>query len=411
MKIRIQIVCKLLVLAFSLTACAQNASLKNGYAKSKNYYEEIPFEFDKNKIIIPVEIEGKTYRFLLDTGAPNIISAEVLQAVKPKIIATIPTNDANRKKQNLDVVSLKSLKLGAVEFENATALVYDLNRSDIFKCFGIDGFIGSNLLRQSILQIDAKNRVLKLTDRPRRLQLDKKLSEKIKLVGNQSSPYVWIKLKGKESGKELVLIDTGMGSLYDVSRENFDIFKSKTIFNAIGQSDGASSISLFGEVPVNNQIRVHLPTLVINDFEIKNYITHTTKDDNSKIGAELLNYGVMTIDFKNKRFYFNPYSETLDVSKPMLGFTRTFKNSKIVIGYVWDEDLKTKLKYGDEVLAINDEVLTESKICEYVTKSSTSESLNQIKLKIKNKEGNIVDVLITKKELDKILNDFNIRLN
>ena len=411
MKRRIQMVCKLLIIAFSLTACAQNASLRQGYAKSKNYYEEISFEFEKNKIIIPVEIEGKTYRFLLDTGAPNIISSEVLQAIKPEVVATIPTNDANRKKQNLDVVSLKSLKLGAVEFENTAALVYDLNGSDIFKCFGIDGFIGSNLLRQSIIQIDAKNKILKLTDKPKRLNLDKRASDKMKLVGNQSSPYVWIKLKGKDSGRELVLIDTGMGGLYDVSRDNYDVFESKAIFNKIGQSDGASSISLFGEVPVNNQIRVHLPSLVINNFEIENYITHTTKDDNSKIGAELLNYGIMTIDFKNKRFYFDGYSKTLDVSKPVLGFTRTFKSNTIVIGYVWDKELKTKLQYGDEVLAVNGEELTEEKVCEYVTKSPKEESLSDIELKIKNKEGRIIDIIITKKELAAIFRDFNIQLN
>ncbi|WP_298757520.1 aspartyl protease family protein [uncultured Psychroserpens sp.] len=411
MKFINQIIFKLIIIAFTLSACAQSSNLRQGKVNAKNYYEEIPFEFEKNKIIVPVEIEGKVYRFLLDTGAPNIISSEVLQTVKPKVLTTIPTTDANRKRQQLDVVSLKSLKLGGIEFENASALVYDLNGSDIFKCFGVDGFIGSNLLKQSIIQFDASNKVLILTDKPKKLGLNKKESSKIKLVGNQSSPYVWIELYGKEKGRELVLIDTGMGDLYDLSRENYDIFKSKAIFNAIGQSDGASSVSLFGEVPVNNQLRVHLPKLVINDFEIENCITHTTKDNNSKIGAELLNYGVMTIDYRNKRFYFKPKTETLDVSKPMSGYTSTFKNNTIVIGYVWDKALQKRLNYGDQILAVNGEEITESKICDYITKASNTEELKQLTLKIKNKEGELLDVDITKKDLSTILSDFNIKLN
>lgn len=407
----IQVVLKIVIITCSLAVFAQNSSLKKGSVNGKNYYEEIEFEFEKNKIIIPVEIEGKAYKFLLDTGAPNIISYEVFEAIQPEIITTIPTNDANQKKQNLDVVSVKSLKLGNTEFINSTALVYDLNGSDIFKCFGIDGFIGSNLLRNSILQIDVEQKLIKLTDKSKRLKLDRKTSKKIKLVGNQSSPYVWIELKGKETGREMVLIDTGMGELYDISRDHYNVFKAKMIFNEIGQSDGASSVSLFGEVPINNQLRVHLPKLVINDFEINDWITHTTKDDNSKIGADLLNFGIMTIDFKNKRFYFKPKTKVHNSNKLHLGYTQTIKDNNIVIGYVWDEELKKKIQYGDEILALNREEVTVNKLCEYITKTSKTDKLKQIELKVKSKNGDIVDVLITKKELSTLLDDFNIQID
>ncbi|WP_299335157.1 retropepsin-like aspartic protease [uncultured Psychroserpens sp.] len=407
----IQVVLNIVIIACSLAVFAQNSSLKKGSVNGKNYYEEIEFEFEKNKIIIPVEIEDKTYRFLLDTGAPNIISYEVFKAIQPKVITTIPTNDANRKKQNLDVVSVESLKLGKTEFVNSTALVYDLNGSEIFKCFGIDGFIGSNLLRNSILQINAEEQLIKLTDKSKRLELDRKTSIKLKLVGNQSSPYVWIQIKGKEAGREMVLIDTGMGGLYDISRNHYNIFKSKEIFNEIGQSDGASSVSLFGEVPVNNQLRLHVPKLIINNFEINNCVTHTTKDDNSKIGAELLNYGVMTIDFRNKRFYFKPKTKSYDINTPHLGYTQTIKSNKIVIGYVWDEELQKLINYGDEILSVNGEEVTADKLCDYITKTSKTEALKQIELKVKSANGQIVDISASKKELTEILDNFNIKQN
>ncbi|MDG5491940.1 retropepsin-like aspartic protease [Psychroserpens sp. SPM9] len=402
---------KILIITFSLFACSQNTSLKKGKVVSKNYYEEIAFEFEKNKIIIPVEIDGTTYRFLLDTGAPNIVSLEVLNAINPNVISNMPTNDANGKKQNLKVVELKSVKIGAVEFQGYSALVYDLNGSDIFKCFGIDGFIGSNMLKNSIIQIDAEQRLLKLTDKLKHLNVNKKQSDKIKLVGNQSSPYVWINVSGKDNGRERVLIDTGMGGLYDLSRAHYEAFKTKTIFNVIGQSDGASSVSLFGEVPVNNQIRVHLPKLVVNNLVLENCITHTTKDDNSKIGAELLNHGVMTIDYKHKRFYFEPKTANIDLDKPVLGFTSTLKDNRIVIGYVWDKKLQQQLSYGDAILAINGEPLKEKSLCDFIVKASVFEPLNSIVLNIKKANGDVFDINVTKKELAAILTDFNISLN
>lgn len=392
---------------FLTVSYAQSRKFKNGKVNASDYFEELNFEFEKNKIIIPVEIEGKTYRFLVDTGAPNIISKEVFELIKPQNAVTLTASDANDINQKLDIVTVKSIKLGTLEFKNFSALVYDLNGSEIFKCFGIDGFIGSNMLRHSIIQIDAKKKTLIITDRIKRLNLDKKQSKKIKLINNQSSPYVWIKVSGKDEGKELVLIDTGKGGLYDISKNNYNIFKTKDIYNDIGTSDGASSLSLFGEVPINNQTRVHLPKLVINDFEIKDIITHTTKGDKSKVGAQLLNYGIMTIDYKNKRFYFNSDMDSLD-SEGDFGFTQTIKNNTLVIGYVWDKNLKDKISYGDEILAINGVEVNKTSICDYIVKASVLKTLDSTTMKVKNKKGEILNLRIERKPLSLIFNNFNI---
>ena len=148
------------------------------------------------------------------------------------------------------------------------------------------------MLRNSIIEIDSKQRLLILTDSSKRLALNKKESDKIQLVGNQSSPYLWIKLKGKGSVKEQVLIDTGMAGLYNISRGHYDIFEKESVFEVLSQSKGASSIGLFGNAPAQNQYQLLLPSLGINNFELKNVITNTTSDNNSKIGAEILQYGI-----------------------------------------------------------------------------------------------------------------------
>ncbi|WP_415190322.1 retropepsin-like aspartic protease [Psychroserpens sp.] len=385
--------------------------MKKGKVTSKNYIEQVTFEFEKNKIVIPVEIEGKTYRFLLDTGAPNIISSELYEAIQPDHVANIPTEDANGMKQQLDVVTLKHLKIGAVEFEGFNALVFDLNGSSIFKCFGIDGFIGSNLLRHSVVQFNAEDRLLTLTDQPKKLGLNEKEGLKIKLVGSQSSPYIVIELDGTESRRETVLMDTGMGGFYNVSKRNYGIFKSENIFQPIGESTGASSISLFGETPTNTQTRVFLPELKINTTTFQNIITQTTADDGSKVGAELLNHGIMTIDFKRKRFYFKSTLETIDMSEPDIGFELTLKDKFFVVGYVWDTDLQDKLQYGDKILEVNGVVLDDSNFCKYVLKDAIINSENKFDISFEDNEGVIQNILVNKKELDTILADFNFQKN
>ncbi len=373
---------------------AQNIGLNIGETKSINYFEESDFEFIKDKIIVPVEIQGLTYKFILDTGAPNIISQEINELINPKLLKTIPITDASGKKENLNVVSVEKLKFGNITFENTATLVYDLNSNPIFQCFGIDGFIGSNMLRNSIVQIDLEQKKIRLTDDNKKLSLINKNSSKIELIGSQSSPYLWIKIKGKDDGKEQVLIDTGMGGLYNISHRNYNVFEKEKIFNVIGESEGASSVSLFGDVPLNNHLRLHLPLLKINGLKIENCLTNTTNDNNSKIGSQLLKYGVMTIDFKNKRFYLNPLSEKVNIEKPEFNFSKTLKNGKLIVGFVWDNELKKKISYGDEILEINGEKI---EICDLITKESIFEKEKTLKLKIKPKNGEIFELVVNKK--------------
>lgn len=391
---------------FISTSSAQRINFKSGKVISKNYFEELSFKFEKNKIIIPVEIKGKTYRFLLDTGAPNIISKEVYESIQPKNNRTLSTSDANAITQKLEFITLEKVKLGAVEFQGFSALVFDLNGNEIFKCFNIDGFIGSNMLRHSIIQIDTKQQKLKLTDKAKYLGLNKENSQKIKFADSQYGPYIWIDLRGEENVREMVLIDTGMGSLYDISKNNYNIIKTKHIYNSIGNSDGASSLSLFGEVPISNHTRVHLPKLIINGFQINNVITHTSNGDHSKMGAELLNHGVMTLDYKNKRFYFNSYEESLDLEGDF-GFTQTLKDNKLVVGYVWDKDLKAKINYGDEILEVNGKAIVSDDFCDYITKTSRFKTSDSLLLKVKTDENTVINLKVKKKPLSLILDNNN----
>ncbi|MCH4553348.1 retropepsin-like aspartic protease [Aestuariibaculum lutulentum] len=371
---------------------SQNTNLNKGKS-SKQYFESIPIEIVKNKIILPVDIQGKTYRFILDTGAPNVISNELKEILNTSKTKTISITDANGKQNQLELILLDKLKIGTVEFTKTPTLIYDLNADPVFKCFKVDGFIGSNLLRHSILQINMKSKKILITDDSKNLELNKSEALEIQFIDNQSSPYIWINLEGKQKARERILVDTGMSEFYNIALENFKLLNTKEIFKIKGKSTGASGVGLFGTQPINEQYKVLTPILKLNHVIFENVPAQTSNDNNSKIGTKLLQKGITTIDYKNKKFYFESDTNTIKVNRPELGFSFSVKDENVIIGYIWNESLKSKLHYGDQLLEIN---TTPVNLCDIVTSEKISDDLNPIKMKIQPVKGDIFEITVNK---------------
>lgn len=389
-----------LFLLFS--GCAKKTYLNLGETSSKNYVEEIPFEQIKKKIIVSVEIEGETYNFMLDTGAPNVISKEFQEKYQYEKLFSLAVNDANNKSKNADVVLLKSLKIGSLTFENNAAVVLDFEDSkEIWQCLEIDGIIGSNLLRNSILQIDTKRKTLRLSDSEKLLSLDRKKAEKLFLSINQSNPFLWVRLGGENGVREQLLIDTGMSGIYDLSLSNYQQFiamEKSDMFEKLGEGKGSATLGVFGADEVKNLEKFRLSSLQIDQVEFKNLTTITTYDNNSRIGTDVLDYGIMTIDYKNKRFYFDAYAENqIDLRKEDFGFSPTIENDELIIGVVFREELKDKLKYGDRILAIDKNEINDESICEWMRKDFVDDNPDHIVLKIKASDDEIKEVKVEKR--------------
>ena len=136
---------------------AQNAKFKTGVPTSKNYYTEIKYEDIRGKLIIPIKIGNENYKFLFDTGAPNLISKNVWNKIESKSTKELSVSDANQKKQPMVMARIPVLKIGNVTFKNTSTIVFMDEDNLVFDCFKVDGIIGSNLLRKSIVQIKSKD--------------------------------------------------------------------------------------------------------------------------------------------------------------------------------------------------------------------------------------------------------------
>jgi len=380
----------------SVSLSGQGLNFNKGKSTKKNYYTEIVYKEIRGKIIIPVIIDGKTYQFLLDTGAPNLITSNLNDKINSKHLKEIKVNDANNKNRKLNVVSIPLITIGEVSFKNTPTIVNNKNSNFIFDCFKVEGIIGSNMLRNSIIQILPKKKLIKLSNSKEHIFYNEDHAIDISLKGRQSSPYIWIDLVGKDKGKEHVLFDTGMKGFYDLSKKNYNVFKKKHIFLKISEGVGVNSMGLFGPSDKSNIYRLLTPEIIINKGLFKNVIVTTTNSKNSRIGTEILEYGNVILDFKNKKFTFNPFQETVDLNKKLFGIDPIIMDNKIVIGIVWDEELKSKIHFGDEIISVNGEKYEDIDICDVITKESILEARDSIEFELKNTEGLIERITLTK---------------
>jgi len=383
------------LLAFQFSY-GQSINFSDGKAVSRNHYSEIPYTSIKNKIIIPVIINGKTYQFLLDTGAPNLITSELKKQLGQRNAKSISVKDANNNKSKMALTTLPVLTIGNIEFKDQTALVYESESNIIFDCFKVDGIIGSNLFRKSILKIISKEKKIIITNSIKRVNPNKHYKSDLSLVGAQSSPYITIYLKGKKTIKESLLFDTGMDGFYDLSLKHYNIFIEEEALTKHSQGIGSVGIGLFGNAKESSQYRLKIPEINFPGATFNNIVTQTTDDTNSRIGSKLLDYGNVIIDFKHKNFYFEPYEESVDLNEKLLGFSPTIIDNKVCIGIVWDDNLNDIMSYGDEIISVNGVDYSQTDICELLLKKSAFKEEDSFEITIKNNEDQTNTINLTK---------------
>ncbi|MGL2964457.1 retropepsin-like aspartic protease [Flavobacterium sp. RSB2_4_14] len=387
------------ILFITTTIFSQEVNFDIGAINEKKYFEEINFELVYDKIVFPVMINGKEYHFLLDTGAPNIISKKVFDDLKLEKTKTINVNDANNLNQSMQSVQIPKLEIGRLIFENQAALVYDLDNHNLLGCFKIDGFIGSNLLLNSVIKISKSEKKITLTDNIKNINPRVKPS-KIKLIGSQKSPYIEFDFigKNKEKASDMVLIDTGMDGLYEMSNRAFTIFEEHKIFEILGKSEGLNSVGLFGAGKPTLQHLLTVEKAILNNTSIKNLVINTTDDNNSRIGLEFLNYSDLIIDFKNKNAYFEA-NETISLENTIPKYVPTVLDNKFVIGLVWDENLAKEMSFGDEILSIDAKKISDLNFCDILNLKREGQKKLSYSLEIKTKENTIKTLKIEKQQL------------
>lgn len=319
---------------------AQTNLLRQGQIINKDFTDTIPFEFVKNKVIIPVFLHGKTRRFILDTAAPCLISKELQAECQFPVLKKELIADINSRLDSTSYVQISSLKIGKIAFENSVGMLADINASLLF-CFSVEGIIGSNLLKNSILHIDYSRKEIILTNQLAVLGLSANAIN-MSLDERQGSPIIQISPFPK--AKEQVFIDTGDDGFYSMSFRSFDFFMEKTNLSnyVVSKTKGAGTSGLYGLEQDTSKHLLQLDSFKISDLYFSGVNAMTQPNPNSRIGAELLKYGTLTLDYLHQKFYFQGFAKENTVrfqseNSANLGFSLKNEGNTLKVGAVWEE--------------------------------------------------------------------------
>ncbi|MES2428566.1 MAG: retropepsin-like aspartic protease [Bacteroidota bacterium] len=364
--------------------------LNQGGAIIKNYYTEIPYQMINGKILIDVELGGKKHKFIFDTGAPTAIRATLAAQLKATALGKAPVGDLSGKSDSLSLVKVDGLKIGEVTFSGIPCLG---SIPDFMDCFGADGFIGSNLLRNSIVGIQIVKHVLVITDQPEKLMLDKQQAAPMVVDSIQSNPQLAVNINGLVGS---IPFDTGMKNFMNFREEWMKALQNKNIaFEVTDKGFGSSVIGAFGNQANEEKYLLKFPAVQIGNARFEHVYSETTKDGIPVIGTRLLDYGNIILDYINKQYYFYPRTATIDMEEKHWPFNLTFKDGKLLIAMLWNKG-SGLVKLGEQVLTIEGKDYSHVDFCDMATKEYILDGKTTATFVIKGAQGKKRTVLVSK---------------
>jgi predicted aspartyl protease len=338
---------------------------KSGLASS-SFNKEQAFRFDLHIITIPVEINGKTYEFIFDTGAGNtIVSRQVAQELGLETKTSIHTRDSKNNKQMMDVTLIDTISIAGVNFSNISANIVDWPDFSAVECLGKDGLIGNNLIRHCNWIVDYDKKVLKLTDS----DLETTEMEHITQMFYASARPKFDLLLDSTLLKS-VLLDLGSGGGLDLGR---NLVKNHKIniqtYPNLKKIDGTTQ-GLFGR-SLDSTIIIQANSISVDGFTLYKPIVDIESKSGAKVGNRFLKHSKLYLDYTYGTIGFSPYKDTSYYEKPMnYGLAPALHKNGLYVGSILVNSAAYKqgIRQGDQIIKLNEKSASDfSEYCEFLS--------------------------------------------
>ncbi|MBO4721018.1 MAG: retropepsin-like domain-containing protein [Prevotella sp.] len=268
----------------------------------KNFVMTMPIEVERDQIYLPVTINGRQYRFKLDTGASQGVIYDDVELPGLKELGFIKSEDAIGVSRQVTTVELPPITLDSLTISGFK--VQRMRRNVVRR--GEDGIIGFALFHRGLAaRIDTRARQMTLTDR--KAYFRRAAGEALKNRLKWHVPYV--NISPFEGTTEEVLFDSGSPLLYAINSRSFVQMQASapSVESQIeGTTFGSHAIGHFGSEHSHQITLLSLDSLKWGGFKLEEVHCNTVQGG-SHIGAPLLRYGAMIIDPFRKQLVFQPY--------------------------------------------------------------------------------------------------------
>lgn len=340
----------LLIVLFGtiLTSCS---SIKSSLILQKA--DVVPFEgisdFNYENpfslILIKVNIKGKDYQFVFDTGAQTtVISKKLANDITLSSRNSINVRDVHETSQTLEVGLIDTVQIGEISYTGVGVLVNDFENNPVFSCLNIDGILGINVIKLNNWKIDYQNQSFSISGIDNKHDVSETEISIPFVSGPGGIPFVNLFISGQ---KEQFMLDMGMNS------KVISVSSKIQLNNIDNMSVGYSSFGLFGETKIDTTkfSKVNLSDSI--KFKKENITVSKSNTNASLIGSGFFQEfsNSITFDFHNRILYIEEKAEKptsiSDYSvSPML-----LEDGSIVIGS--KELIQSELSIGDTIIGIN----------------------------------------------------------
>lgn len=382
---------KIFCLLFIYSAIAVSAQEKKFFEKGEvelqHPVEKVNLRFENNLPFVKVDINGKIYSFLFDTGAPTVISQAIYKELNLKKKYKKAIRDSDQKEQQQILTELPEMKVDRLVFRNVGAIVLDLNSAEL-GCLKVDGIIGANQMAKLFWKVNYSENSLEAS---KELSLFDIRDYEVVIpfeAKPQKTPMVSATLLSRAVK---FTFDTGFSGRLETSGDRLDPEKLKHYVKTFGtRTTGA-----FGTAKPAPGYIFRADSMKIGNTLFQNERISTGKMDLA--GNEFFKDFIFVIDWKSNKIYMKRIGTSLPTLSSF-GFSYRFADGKTSITFVFEEE-NFPLKIGDSIISINGislENLDQDKACHYFI-NRIEKDQKSIDVRI-NRDGKILDFKLDKKE-------------
>lgn len=342
------------ILWCSLSARAQMHRYTTNFMLSeRNFADTIPIVFEDGQLYVDAEMNGRRYRFNLDTGSSQGAVVGIAGLGHWVELGNVVSRDGAGHLDTVRVIQLPPFTLGSLTISDyvATVLPHRYGRHPY------DAIIGFDVLNKGLCcKIDTRAGYMILTDR--RHLFDHEPGYDVGYKLKWFAPYLLVSPFKRHVDE--VLFDTGARQLYTMNKQSFDehAYKSKQVEDQVeARVHGNLTIGTSGAEETDEVAFLRLDRLKWDNFAFKDVSAVTTQGA-SRLGAAILGYGTITIDPFRRNIRFAPYDGADSVvvgNKPLSTAYVPTDDGHAQVGLILPEsdNYKAGLRQGDIILAID----------------------------------------------------------
>lgn len=328
---------------------------------------DLPCTIECGKYIVTVETAVGPRRFVFDTGASRTTLSERLsRELRLTSAGRSTVGDFEGYRAQVATARCPRLQIGEAVFENR--LVDVLPDSSYVWCLGVDGIVGSDLLRRFVVRISAADTTIALAYDYRQFAgLDHRKAVRLHRTGGR--PFVHTQAAGDGQRMDCyALFDTGSPGFFACRYHECTELIGRGILRDVRRTCGhAGRLGWTNRSSVREAVRGTVPRLDIGGIPLTDVPLTETYGNTSKIGCGLLLRGVVVIDYPGRRFWLLPYAQRPDEpGLPLYNVAIALRDGYPVVGQVWDETLEGIVTPGDRIVRIGTLDVTQVDPCAFI---------------------------------------------